>query len=344
MLENVIINGDSIDTMKGIEPDSVDLIFADPPYWMRVEGTLTRAEGTEFSGCNDEWDQFDSLDSYERFTTEWLKACYRVLKPSGAIWVIGSMQCIYTIGAVMQRLGFWFVNDVVWHKKNPTPNFMGTRLNNSHETLIWAVKSKDAKFTFNYKTAKELNLDTVPEEEYIKGVRKQMGSVWKFSVCGGNERLKDKDGGKLHSTQKPLDMLERIVAISSNIGDMVLDPFGGTMTTAAAAKHLGRKYIMIEKDSRYCKFGERRLKKIEFENSDTARARYDIKPLRVSVPEMIAAKAFIVGEWFCFEDGAPVAQLLEDGKLLFDGQTVDMHSCAAVARKAKAKRLNGFDY
>lgn len=343
-MENIIINGDSIEELNKLKPNSVDLIFADPPYWMRVEGVLTRVEGTEFAGCNDSWDQFESLETYEDFTRKWLKACYRVLKPNGSIWVIGGMQCIYTIGAIMQQIGFWFINDVVWHKKNPTPNFMGTRLNNSHETLIWATKDKKARFTFNYKTAKELNVDTVPEDQYLKGVRKQMGSVWRFSVCSGNERLKDEKGEKLHSTQKPLDMLERIVSISSNVGDIVLDPFGGTMTTAAAAKKLGRKYIMIESDKRYCEYGQKRLDNISFENTPIARAEFDEKPIKVSVSELISAGFFVIGEAFCFRDGKPVATLCENGKLHYNDEVIDMHSCVAKARNVKANRLNGFEY
>ncbi len=343
-MNNIIINGDSIEEMNEMEPNSVDLIFADPPYWMRVEGILTRVEGTEFNGCNDDWDKFDTLDSYEAFTRKWLTACYRVLKPNGSIWVIGGMQCIYTIGAIMQQIGYWFINDVVWHKKNPTPNFMGTRLNNSHETLIWATKSKKSKFTFNYKTAKELNVDTVSEDEYLKGVRKQMGSVWKFAVCSGNERLKNENGEKLHSTQKPLELLERIITISSNIGDVVLDPFGGTMTTAAAAKKLGRNYIMIESDMVYCEFGQKRLNDVYFEDSDKARAIYDEKPIKVSVQEMIKAGYFTIGEDFCFKNGKPVAKLCDDGKLEYNSQKMDMHTCCAIAREVKAKKVNGFDY
>ena len=330
--------------MNKLEPNSVDLIFADPPYWMRVEGILKRVEGTDFDGCDDEWDQFNSLDDYERFTTDWLKACYRILKPNGSIWVIGGMQCIYTIGAIMQRLGFWLVNDVIWHKKNPTPNFMGTRLNNSHETLIWATKTKNSKYTFNYKTAKELNLDTVTEEEFQKGIRKQLGSVWKIAVCSGNERLKDENGKKVHSTQKPFELLEKLIAISSNLGDVVLDPFGGTMTTGAAAKRLGREYIMIERDKEYCKYGRERLDKIEFVDDDIARATFDIKPLKVSVSEMITSNYLKDGEFFYFRTGNEIAKLQRDGKLLYNGEALDMHTCAARAKGLKAKRVNGFDY
>jgi len=343
-MKNVIINADTIQAMKGIEANSIDLIFADPPYWMRVEGELKRVEGTSYNGCDDEWDKFDTLDSYNRFTQEWLSECYRILKNNGSIWVIGGMQCIYSIGAIMQELGFWFINDVVWYKKNPTPNFMGTRLNNSHETLIWATKSKESKFTFHYKTAKELNIETISEEEYLKGVRKQMGSVWRFPVCSGSERLKDDSGEKLHSTQKPLELLERIIAISSNVGDLVLDPFGGTMTTGAAAKKFGRNYIMIERDSNYCHYGELRLASVKYQESNISNAVFDVKPMKASVQSMIQDGFFIKDEWFYFRDGEPVAQLQEDGRLLYEGQIIDMHSCAAKARGVKAKRLNGFDY
>lgn len=344
--ENIIINGDSIVEMEKLPPECVDLIFADPPYWMRTEGVLTRVEGTEFDGCDDEWDQFTSLEEYEKFTTRWLQACYRVLKPNGSIWVIGGMQCIHTIGAKMQELGFWLINDVVWHKKNPTPNFQGTRLNNSHETLIWACKSKKAKFTFHYKTARELNVDTVSETEYAAGVRKQMGSVWRFSVCSGDERLKNSRGEKLHSTQKPLALLKRIISISSSVGDLVLDPFGGTMTTGVAAKDLGRKYIMLEKSTEYCQYGEQRLSEIFYfvDDGPIARAAYDEKPLKVTMPEMISAKYFTSGEWFYLKNGVAVAQLQEDGKLLLEGKSIDMHTCAAVAKGVKARRLNGFEH
>ena len=344
MKSNVIICGDSIKELRKLKAESVDLIFADPPYWMRVDGVLKRVEGTDFDGCDDEWDQFESLKEYKRFTRNWLRACYRVLKPNGSIWVIGGMQCIFTIGSIMQDIGYWLINDVVWHKKNPTPNFMGTRLNNSHETLIWATKSKDAKYTFNYKTAKELNHDTVDDADFAKGVRKQMGSVWRMPVCAGNERLKDDAGNKLHSTQKPMEMLEKIVAITSKPGDIVLDPFGGTMTTAAAAKKLGRNYIMIERDPEYCRYGELRLAGIEVEDTPISRADYDKKPRRVTVPEMIEAGYFFTGEGFYLKTGDAVATLEKDGKLNYQGEIIDMHSCAARARGVKANRLNGFDY
>ncbi len=344
---NQIIHGDAIAELSKLPDNSVDLIFADPPYWMRVEGTLHRVEGTEFDGCDDDWDQFDNLEQYEKFTKDWLSACHRVLKPNGSIWVIGGMQCIYSIGAIMQQIGFWLINDVVWHKKNPTPNFKGTRLNNSQETLIWATKSKKSKYTFHYKTAKELNTDTVTPDEYAKGTRKQMGSVWRFSVCSGNERLKNNNGEKIHSTQKPIEMLERIIAISSNKNELVLDPFGGTMTTAAAAKRLGRNYLTIERSAEYCRYGQQRLDSITFNSypeQTIANAELDEKPLKVSMQDMIKANFFLEGEWFYLKNGEPQAVLLADGKLLYNGEPINMHTCAALAKKVKAERLNGFDH
>lgn len=330
-MNNIIINGETIHEMQKLNDSSIDLIFADPPYFMQTHGILHRVEGTEFHGCNDHWDKFDSLTDYTEFSREWLTQCKRLLKPSGSIWVIGSMQCIYILGSIMQELGFWLINDIIWHKSNPTPNFTGSRLNNSHETLIWAVKDKKAKFTFNYKTAKHINSG------------KQLGSVWNFPVCSGNERLRDSNGEKLHNTQKPLALLERIITISSRIGDTVLDPFGGTMTTAAAAKRLGRNYIMIEREKSYCEAGERRLKTITFEDSEIARADFDVKPQRVTMQEMISAGFFVIGECFTLADGTHPAKLMPDGKLEFNGEILDMHSCAARAKNAKANRLNGFD-
>ncbi|MBQ9434049.1 MAG: site-specific DNA-methyltransferase [Synergistaceae bacterium] len=326
-----IITGETVSEMSKLPAESIDLIFADPPYFMQTNGILRRPEGTEFHGCNDDWDKFTSLNEYTSFTQSWLTQCKRLLKPTGSIWVIGSMQCIYTIGAIMQNLGFWFINDIVWQKSNPVPNFTGSRLNNSHETLLWAVRDKHSRYTFNYKTAKHLNSE------------KQLGSVWTFPVCSGNERLKDSHGRKIHNTQKPIALLERIIAISSRIGDTVLDPFAGTMTTAAAAKKLGRRYIMIEREESYCAHGRKRLESVTFQDSEIARAAFDVKPIRVTMQEMIHAGAFSVGESFMLKDGSESAQLQEDGKLCYHGEILDMHTCAAKAKNLRAQRVNGFD-
>ena len=341
---NEIIKGDCIEILSKMADNSVDLIFADPPYFMRTDGVLNRPNGSEFDGCDDEWDKFSSNDDYAEFTKKWLSECKRVLKSNGSIWVIGGMQCIYTIGGIMQELGFWFINDVIWHKTNPTPNFMGTRLNNSHETLIWATKSKKSKFTFNYKTAKELNNENIELNLFEKGVRKQLGSVWKMPVCAGNERLKDENGEKLHTTQKPENLLYRIIAISSKLGDLVLDPFGGTMTTGAMAKKLGRNYICIEQNEKYIEFGKKRLEKVEFENSDIAKAKFDEKPMKVTICEMIENKFLNLGEKFYLKNSPFFAILTKNGKLEYNGEIYDIHTLAATLKSVKAKRLNGFDY
>ncbi|OCR92516.1 DNA-methyltransferase [Campylobacter fetus] len=345
MIKNKILQGNSLELLKTIPSASIDLIFADPPYWMRVDGVLKRPEGSDFDGCNDEWDNsFIDNEDYSNFTRSWLKECQRILTKNGSIWVIGGMQCIYTIGGIMQELGFWFINDVIWQKSNPTPNFLGTRLNNSHETLIWATKNKKSKFTFNYKTAKELNSDNIESNLFEKGQRKQLGSVWKFPVCSGNERLKDENGDKLHSTQKPEILLYRIIAISSKIGDTILDPFGGTMTTAAMAKKLGRNFLTIEQNPKYIKFGEDRLKNIKFETNPIATAKFDEKPIKVSLEEMIKKDFFISGEKFYLKNSVFSASLMPNGKLKFNDEIIDIHTLSAKLKGVKAQRLNGFNY
>lgn len=341
-----IINGNCIEELKKIKDNSIDLIFADPPYWMRTSGILQRVEGTNFNGCSDDWDnQFLTLDDYIKFSQSWLQECHRVLKTTGSIWVIGSMQCIYTIGNAMQELGFWIINDVIWQKKNPTPNFKGTRLNNSHETLIWATKSNKSKYTFNYKTAKELNTDTVSEEDYKNGIRKQLGSVWKIAICQGNERLKDENGQKLHSTQKPEELLYRIINISSNIGDLVLDPFAGTMTTGAIAKKTGRNFIGIDSNQKYCQYGQKRIDLIKESIGNIEKATFDIKPQKVTLQEMIEHQFLHVNEKMYIKNKDLYVTLLKNGKVkMCDNIEIDMHTAAAKLLAKKAQRVNAYDY
>lgn len=338
---NQILQGDSLKLLQTIPDSSIDLIFADPPYFMRVEGRLQRPEGSDFCGCDDVWDAFTDNADYIRFSRLWLEQCHRILKPNGSMWVIGAMQCIYSLGAIMQERGFWFINDVIWHKSNPTPNFHGTRLNNAHETLIWATKDKNAKYTFNYKTAKELNCEII---DFENGARKQLGSVWKIPICNGKERLKDSSGNKLHSTQKPESLLYRIIAISSRLGDVVLDPFGGTMTTAAMAKRLGRHYIMLEQNTDYIHYGKQRLDSVVFEDSPIAKAEFDKKSIKATLSAMIAAGFLHVGEKLYLKNTCFEATLTQEGKLIFEGQIYDMHTLAAQLKNAKANRLNGFMY
>lgn len=303
---------------------------------MRTGGRLTRVEGTDYDGCDDDWDnQFATLADYAAFTRRWLAECRRVLKPNGALWAIGSMQCVHTLGNAMQELGYWLINDVVWQKSNPTPNFHGTRLNNSHETLIWAAKSRQSRYTFHYKTAKRFNENG-----------KQLGSVWRLPVCAGKERLRDADGIKLHSTQKPLALLYRIVCISSSLGDTVLDPFAGTFTTGAAAKMCGRSFIGVEASARYCEAGRRRLDGVEERLGDLERATLDAKPPKVRLADLIAGGWLAVGERLWLKDTDKFATLLENGNVLLPSATspLDIHTGAARLGGRKAARVNGFDF
>ena len=233
-----IIPGDCVEAMRSLPSASVDLVFADPPYNLQLGGDLSRPDGSHVDAVTDHWDQFDSFAVYDKFTREWLTEARRVLKPDGALWVIGSYHNIFRLGAMMQDMGFWILNDVVWRKANPMPNFKGTRFTNAHETLIWASMGEKARYTFNYTAMKTLNDEL------------QMRSDWVLPICNGQERLK-KDGTKVHPTQKPEALLYRVMLATTNKGDVVLDPFFGTGTTGAVAKRLGRQWIGCERESNY---------------------------------------------------------------------------------------------
>ncbi|MFM5930552.1 MAG: site-specific DNA-methyltransferase [Novosphingobium sp.] len=233
-----IIPGDCVEAMRSLPSASVDLVFADPPYNLQLGGDLSRPDGSHVDAVTDHWDQFDSFAAYDKFTREWLTEARRVLKPNGAIWVIGSYHNIFRLGAMMQDMGFWILNDVVWRKANPMPNFKGTRFTNAHETLIWASMGEKSKYTFNYTAMKTLNDEL------------QMRSDWVLPICSGQERLK-KGGTKVHPTQKPEALLYRVMLSTTNKGDVVLDPFFGTGTTGAVAKRLGREWIGCEREVGY---------------------------------------------------------------------------------------------
>ena len=245
-LKNKLINGNSLKELKKIPNDSFNLIFADPPYNLQLKNELTRPDRSKVDAVKDKWDQFENFKEYDNFTYNWLKECKRILKKNGTIWVIGSYHNIFRVGTAIQNLGFWILNDVIWNKTNPMPNFRGTRFTNAHETLIWASKSEKSQYTFNYQSLKCLNDDL------------QMRSNWNLPICNGKERLKKK-GKKIHSTQKPEALLHRILLATSNKNDLVLDPFLGSGTTATVAKKLGRNYYGIEKEKAYFKAAERRL-------------------------------------------------------------------------------------
>ena len=248
--KNKIINGDSLEELKKIPSETFDLIFADPPYNLQLKGELTRPDRSKVNAVNDKWDQFENFKKYDEFTYAWLAECKRILKKDGAIWVIGSYHNIFRVGTAIQNLGFWILNDVIWNKNNPMPNFRGTRFTNAHETLIWASKSEKSKYTFNYDAMKALN----------DGL--QMRSDWVMPICTGQERLKGADGAKAHPTQKPENLLARVILSSTKRGDVILDPFFGTGTTGAVAKRLGRHYIGIEQDKSYVDLATDRLASI----------------------------------------------------------------------------------
>ena len=248
---NQILKGDSIELMNSLPEKSVDMIFADPPYNMQLSGELHRPDNSRVDAVDDHWDQFDSFQAYDDFTNAWLKAAKRVLKDNGTLWVIGSYHNIFRVGASLQNLGYWMLNDVIWRKTNPMPNFRGTRFTNAHETMIWCSKDKDAKgITFNYDAMKVMNDDI------------QMRSDWHLPICSGGERLKV-DGEKAHTTQKPEALLYRVLMAASKPGDIVLDPFFGTGTTGAVAKKLGRRFIGLEREQKYIDVAEKRISRVQ---------------------------------------------------------------------------------
>jgi modification methylase len=242
-----ILEGDCIAEMMRLPDKSVDMIFADPPYNLQLGGDLFRPEGSRVDAVNDDWDKFESLTAYDNFTREWLEQARRILKDDGTIWVIGSYHNIYRVGSLLQDADFWILNDIVWRKANPMPNFRGTRFTNAHETLIWCAKDEKARYTFNYRAMKALNDDL------------QMRSDWLLPICAGGERVKGENGSKAHPTQKPEALLYRILLACTKPGDVVLDPFFGTGTTGAVARRLGRRWIGIEREQAYVKVAKERI-------------------------------------------------------------------------------------
>ena len=245
--KDIVIEGDCLAELKKLPSASVDLVFADPPYNLQLGGNLSRPDQSAVAGVEDDWDKFDSFAAYDAFCSAWLAEARRILKPDGALWVIGSYHNIYRLGRIIQDLDFWLLNDVVWRKTNPMPNFRGRRFTNAHETLIWAARSQSSRHTFNYEAMKALNDDV------------QMRSDWELPICTGAERLKT-DGRKAHPTQKPESLLARVILASTNRGDLILDPFFGSGTTGAVARRLSRHFIGIEQDPTYAALARKRIK------------------------------------------------------------------------------------
>lgn len=327
---NQILAGDCIEVMNSLPEGSIDLIFADPPYNLQLKGALHRPDNSLVDAVDDAWDQFSSFGAYDRFTREWLKAARRLLKPNGALWVIGSYHNIFRVGAALQDAGYWILNDVVWRKSNPMPNFKGKRLTNAHETMIWASRSEAAKYTFNYEALKALN----------EGI--QMRSDWVLPICTGHERLKDENGDKAHPTQKPESLLHRIIVGTTNPGDLVLDPFFGTGTTGAVAKMLGRDYIGIEREEGYRKVATARLEKVRkldaaaLETSVSKRA----EP-RVPFGQLVERGMLRPGEVLTSPRGQ-IAKVRADGSLVTAEHRGSIHQVGAALEGAPS--CNGWTY
>jgi len=329
-LDQVLV-GDCVAAMNALPPASVDLIFADPPYNLQLGGDLRRPDDSLVDAVDDDWDRFASFADYDAFTRSWLEAARRVLKPDGALWVIGSYHNIFRVGATLQDLGFWVLNDIVWRKANPMPNFRGRRFTNAHETLIWAARGESAKYTFHYEALKGGNDDL------------QMRSDWYLPLCTGEERLKDADGAKVHPTQKPEALLARVLLSASNPGDVVLDPFFGTGTTGAVAKALGRRFIGLEREAVYAKAARERIAAV----TPLAPEAFAAAPSKRSEPRvpflsLIEAGLVKAGETVHDDKRRYKAIVRADGTLVLGPAVGSIHKVGALAQGLPA--CNGWTF
>jgi len=328
-----IIQGNSIDVLQTLPEKSIDLIFADPPYNLQLQQDLWRPNMTMVDAVRDEWDHFDSFQAYDEFSRRWLTACKRVMKDNATIWVIGSYHNIFRIGSIMQDLGFWFLNDVVWIKTNPMPNFRGVRFTNAHETLIWACKSQKSTYTFNHHAMKNLNDDL------------QMRSDWLLPICSGKERIRD-NGKRAHATQKPQALLYRVILSSSNPGDVVLDPFFGSGTTGAVAKRLHRYWIGIEERQDYITVAQRRIDSVQPDPYDDAT--YDVsggkKRLpRVPLGNLLESGLLYPGQVLYFKRNLALsARLRSDGKISFENSIGSIHAIGS--QLSQGSPCNGWEH
>jgi modification methylase len=326
-----IIVGDCIPILKGLPAGSVDMVFADPPYNLQLENELLRPNNSVVDGVDEAWDRFDGFADYDRFTEAWLTAARRALKDDGTLWVIGSYHNIYRVGARLQDLGFWILNDVVWRKTNPMPNFRGRRFTNAHETLIWCTKDKDARYTFNYDAMKALNDEL------------QMRSDWLIPICSGGERLKDGDGRKAHPTQKPEALLHRVILAATKPGDVVLDPFFGTGTTGAVAKRLGRRFIGIERDEDYAAAARARIAKVRpMEDPDIVAVASKRDEPRIPFGWLVERGLLHPGTVLESPDGRWTAKVRADGTLIAAEHRGSIHQVGALVQGAPA--CNGWQF
>jgi len=326
---NTILEGDCIENLKKLPDESVDLIFADPPYNMQLGGELFRPNQSKVDAVDDDWDKFDTFKSYDDFTNAWLSEARRVLKRDGTIWVIGSYHNIFRVGKSIQDLGFWILNDILWVKSNPMPNFKGTRFTNAHETLIWASKSEKSKFTFNYKSMKIFNDD------------RQLRSDWMIPICSGNERLKI-EGKKAHSTQKPLELLYRVIISSSKVGDIVLDPFFGSGTTGAVAKLLQRNFIGIEREQKYIKVARERIETIEPIALEDLSLKVEQKKPKVPFGNLIESGFIKVGEELFNKDESIKARVLANASIKYENLESSIHKVSSYILEKQSN--NGWTY
>jgi modification methylase len=325
-----VFEGDCLAEMARLPAASVDLVFADPPYNLQLSGSLHRPDNSRVDGVEADWDKFADFAEYDRFTRDWLGQCRRLLKPAGGLWVIGSYHNIFRIGAILQDLGFWILNDVVWRKSNPMPNFRGRRFTNAHEILLWCAADRDARYTFNYEAMKALNEDI------------QMRSDWLIPICGGPERLKGGDGKKAHPTQKPEALLHRVLLASSRPGDVVLDPFCGTGTTGAVAKRLGRRFIGIERDPAYAALARERIAAITPADSEAVVIASRREAPRVPFGSLVERGLVKPGEVLSDQSGRWTARVRADGSLISAEHRGSIHSVAAQLQGAPA--CNGWAF
>ena len=328
-LDGEVLVGDCAKLMAQLPAASFDLVFADPPYNLQLAGELTRPDNSRVDGVDDDWDKFAGFAEYDRFTRAWLGAARRLLKPDGALWVIGSYHNIYRVGTILQDLGFWILNDIVWRKANPMPNFRGRRFTNAHETLLWCAHSAEARYTFNYQAMKTLNEDV------------QMRSDWFIPICGGPERLK-RDGRKAHPTQKPEALLQRVLLASTRPGDLVLDPFFGTGTTGAVAKRLGRRYVGIERDPDYAALARARIAAVVPTESELVAMQDKREEPRVPFGALIERGLLKPGDVLSDARRRWTARVRADGSLIAAETLGSIHKVGAELQGAPA--CNGWSF
>ena len=322
-----VIEGDCIQVLADFPPESVDLIFADPPYNLQLRQELWRPDQSLVNGVNDSWDQFADFEAYDAFTAAWLQACRRVLKPTGTLWVIGTYHNIYRVGYILQNLDFWILNNIVWVKSNPMPNFRGVRFTNAHESLIWAQKERGQRYTFNHSAMKSLN-DNL-----------QMRSDWHLPLCSGRERLRV-NGIKAHSTQKPRALLYRILLASSNPGDVVLDPFFGSGTTGEVARMLGRRWIGIERDPQYVELARQRIQLAPSAPAEALRTHNPRREPRIPFGALLEHGLLMPGQrLYLGAQGETAAVIQADGSIDYNGTRGSIHQ---VARTLQSAPVNGW--